>query len=83
MHPSDFAGRFEGTVIMALLESDLVDLMMNCIDGHLLPENVHIRDGAAAAVVISSPGYPSEHFQTNLPITGVEEAAYPIRRRLA
>ncbi|KAA3657511.1 MAG: phosphoribosylamine--glycine ligase [Chloroflexi bacterium] len=64
-------GNPEALVLMTLLESDLVDVMEACITGTLTTEDVQIRDGAAATVVVSSPGYPAEQFPTGLPICGV------------
>jgi phosphoribosylamine--glycine ligase len=67
-------GNPETLVLMALLESDLVEAMLACIDGTLTPAHVQIRDGAAAAVMLASPRYPAESFPTGLPITGTEMA---------
>ena len=59
---------------MALLESDLVDVMQACINGRLQNDDVLMRDGAAATVVIASPQYPAETFPTGLPIQGLRRA---------
>jgi phosphoribosylamine--glycine ligase len=67
-------GNPEALVLMALLKSDLVEAMLACIDGTLKPEQVQMRDAAAAAVVISSPQYPAERFPKGLPIKGVPAA---------
>ncbi len=67
-------GNPETLVLMALLESDLVEAMLACIDGALAPAHVQIRDGAAAAVMLASPSYPAESFPTGLPVTGTEVA---------
>jgi phosphoribosylamine--glycine ligase len=67
-------GNPETLVLMALLESDLVEAMLACIEGRLTPAHIQIRDGAAAAVMMASPSYPAESFPTGLPITGTEEA---------
>jgi phosphoribosylamine--glycine ligase len=67
-------GNPEALVLMSLLESDLVEAMLACIDGRLTPDHVHIRDAVAAAVVISSPHYPAERFPKGLPIVGVPDA---------
>lgn len=74
----EFNGRFgnpEALVLMSLLESDLVELMLDCINGRLDPAAVKIRDGAAAAVMLSSPGYPAHQFPLGLPIHGTRRAA--------
>jgi len=70
----EFNSRFgnpEALIIMNLLESDLVEAMLACIEGRLTPDYVQISDQAAAAVVISSPGYPAEKFSVGLPISGL------------
>jgi phosphoribosylamine--glycine ligase len=73
----EFNSRFgnpEALVLMALLESDLVEAMLACIEGRLTPAHVQIRDGAAAAVMLASPSYPAETFPVGLPISGTEMA---------
>lgn len=67
-------GNPEALVLMSLLESDLVEAMLACLDGRLTPEHIQMRNEAAAAVVISSPQYPAERFPKGLPITGVPSA---------
>ncbi|MBK8905489.1 MAG: phosphoribosylamine--glycine ligase [Anaerolineaceae bacterium] len=67
-------GNPETLVLMALLESDLVEAMLACIEGRLTPSHVQIRDGAAAAVMLASPNYPDETFPVGLPISGTKEA---------
>lgn len=68
-------GNPEALVIMAMLENDLVDLLEACLTGRLASSAIHIREGAAAAVVISSPDYPGEQFPLGLPITGIRKLA--------
>ena len=67
-------GNPEALVLMMLLENDLVDVMESCIKGSLSHNDVHLRNGAAATIVISSPGYPAEHFPKGLSIRGVHAA---------
>jgi phosphoribosylamine--glycine ligase len=67
-------GNPETLVLMALLESDLVEAMLACIDGTLTPAHIQIRDGAAAAVMMASPSYPAETFPVGLPIRGIQMA---------
>lgn len=67
-------GNPEALVLMALLESDLVEIMLACIDGALTKELIHVRQESAVAVVMASPNYPAESFLTGLPIYGVEQA---------
>lgn len=73
----EYNGRFgnpEALVLVSLLESDLVELMLACISGTLSLEDVVLRDGAAAAVMLASPGYPAHQFPLGLPIQGIELA---------
>jgi phosphoribosylamine--glycine ligase len=67
-------GNPETLVLMALLESDLVEALLACIDGRLTPAHVQMREGAAAAIMLASPSYPAESFPTGLPISGTEAA---------
>jgi phosphoribosylamine---glycine ligase len=74
----EFNSRFgnpEALVLMSLLESDLVEVMLACIEGRLSPQQVCLRPGAAAAVVMASAHYPAENFPLGLPITGLTAAA--------
>ena len=48
----------ETQVIMPLLQSDLVQIALACIDGTLNQVRVSWQSGAAACVVAASPGYP-------------------------
>lgn len=64
----------ETQVILPLLESDLLAIMLACLDRRLTPELVRPRAGACATVVMAAPGYPG-HYPKGLPITGIEAAA--------
>ena len=63
----------ETQVVLPLLEGDLVDIMMSCVDGTL--ENVDIKwsDKAAVCVVMASGGYPGS-YESGFEITGLENA---------
>lgn len=63
----------ETQVLMPLLESDLVELCLSCLDGTLSADNVHLHTGAAAAVVMASAGYPGA-YEKGIAISGVESA---------
>ncbi len=63
----------ETQVLLPLLESDLVDVMLACIDGTLDTTPVRWRDAACATIVLASPGYPNA-YRTGLCITGLETA---------
>lgn len=73
----EFNGRFgdpETQVLLPLLDGDLVEIMLACIEGKLQPEMVRHKPGACATVVMAAPGYPG-NYPKGLPITGVAEAA--------
>jgi phosphoribosylamine--glycine ligase len=61
----------ETQAILPLLISDLVEIMLACIDGNLSATPVRWKYGACATVVAASPGYP-DHHPKGLPISGVE-----------
>ena len=65
----------EAQVLLPRLKSDLVPLLIACIDGTLEQHaDVQWHDEAAACVVMASGGYP-DPYQTGEVITGLEEAA--------
>ena len=65
----------EAQVLLPRLKSDLVPLLMACIDGTLAQHaDVEWHDEAAACVVMASGGYP-DPYQTGKIITGLEDAA--------
>ena len=65
----------EVQVLLPRLKSDLVPLLMACIDGTLEQHtDVQWHDEAAACVVMASGGYP-DPYQTGKVITGLENAA--------
>lgn len=72
----EFNARFgdpETQVVLPLLESDLVDIMLACTDGHLAEEHIEWSKGAAVCVVIASGGYPKA-YKKGYPIEGLEKA---------
>lgn len=65
----------EAQVLLPRLKSDLVPLLMACIDGTLAQHaDVEWHNEAAACVVMASGGYP-DPYQTGKIITGLEDAA--------
>ncbi len=64
----------ETQAILLRLESDLVDALDACIDGHLDPSTLRWSPGASACVVSSSSGYPGS-YNTGFPISGLAAAA--------
>ncbi len=63
----------ETQVILPLLESDLVDLLLACIDGRLDEVTPIWQAGAAATVVLASGGYPG-HYATGKEIHDIAKA---------
>ena len=68
-------GNPEALIIMSLLENDLVELMLACIEGDLPAQEIQFRDDAAVTVVVTSPQYPAEEFPVGFEISGIEEIA--------
>jgi phosphoribosylamine---glycine ligase len=64
----------ETQVVLALLESDLLDICDACIDGNLAQVDIRWADRAAVAVVMASAGYPGASAEA-VPISGLEAAA--------
>lgn len=63
----------ETQVVLPLLESDLVEVMIACVNGNLGDLEHFIRwcDTAAVCVVLASDGYPGS-YPKDLPITGLD-----------
>jgi len=73
----EFNARFgdpETQLLLPLLESDLVDIMLACIEGRLSPGDVRWRSACSVGVVLASGGYPGSYAKGKV-ITGLEEAA--------
>ena len=72
----EFNARFgdpETQVVLPLLESDLVEVMLACIDGKLAETEVKWSDGAAVCIVMAAGGYPKS-YEKGDEITGFAEA---------
>jgi len=72
----EFNARFgdpEAQVVLPLLENDLLDVMLACVEGRLKEVDLRFRAGAAANIVLASPGYPGA-YPKGLPIDGLAEA---------
>lgn len=63
----------ETQVILPMLDSDLAEIMLACIEGRLNPEMVQRREGACATIVMAAPGYPGS-YPNGLSISGLERA---------
>lgn len=58
---------------MRLLKTDLLDILMACVNGSLDKINVEWHPGFAVCIVAASGGYPGD-YKKEFPITGIEEA---------
>lgn len=70
----EFNARFgdpETQSYMRLLKTDLVDIMLACIDGTLDKVSIEWGDGAACTVVLASGGYPGS-YEKGKEITGLD-----------
>ena len=63
----------EAQVVLPLVESDLVDVFRDLVDGDLQGGSLRTSGGAAACVVLASDGYPIE-YETGVEITGIGAA---------
>ncbi|MBN1249278.1 MAG: phosphoribosylamine--glycine ligase [Anaerolineae bacterium] len=72
----EFNARFgdpEAQILLPLLRSDLVNVMLACIEGRLTASDVTWRDGYSVGVVLASGGYPAS-YEKGKPISGLAEA---------
>ena len=63
----------ECQVAMTLLESDLAEILLACVEGRLESAEVRFSPRASMTVVMASGGYPGA-YATGLPITGLDAA---------
>ncbi len=63
----------ETEVVVPSIASDLVPVLMACVDGVLSEELVQLRGESAATVVMAAPGYPNS-YPKGLAITGLDLA---------
>ena len=61
----------ETQVVLPLLKTDLVDIILEVIDGRLDQTEVDCHQGACVGVAMASGGYPGS-YQTGFPITGLD-----------
>lgn len=64
----------EAEVLLPLLDTDLIDVALACVDGSLASLDVRWSGGAAATVVLASEGYPAAP-RTGRAIMGLDDAA--------
>ena len=59
--------------LMARLKSDLVGIMLACVNGNLRPEQVVFHEETSCCVVMAAKGYP-QGYPKGMAITGIEQA---------
>jgi phosphoribosylamine--glycine ligase len=64
----------ETQAILPLLETDLLEIMLACVEGRLDQVDVRWRRGACATVVLASAGYPGS-YPKGLSISGLDNVA--------
>lgn len=62
----------ETEALLLLLETDLAEILLACVEGRLAEINVRWRSGACVSVVLASGGYP-EKYDKGLPISGLDD----------
>jgi phosphoribosylamine--glycine ligase len=63
----------ETEALLPLLETDLAEILLACVEGRLAEIDVKWRSGACVSVVLASGGYP-EKYNKGLPISGLDKA---------
>ena len=63
----------ETQVVLPLLESDLGEIMLACVNGTLADMQIKWSDKAAVCVVMSAGGYPAKYNKGD-EITGLDKA---------
>jgi phosphoribosylamine---glycine ligase len=63
----------EAQVLLPLLETDLIEVLLACVQGRLDELTVQWKQEAAVTVVMAAQGYPDE-YPTGHDITGIERA---------
>lgn len=72
----EFNSRFgdpETQVYLTLLENDLLELMVACVEGSLDKHQLKWKDAASVCVIMASAGYPGK-YEKGKEITGIELA---------
>ncbi len=72
----EFNARFgdpETQSYMHILKTDLIEILLACIEGALDTTRIEWEDKSACCVVFASKGYPG-NYERGLPITGISDA---------
>lgn len=59
--------------LLSMLDTDLMEIFLACVNGTLDQVDIKWKDGAACCIVLASGGYPVS-YQSGYPISGLEEA---------
>ena len=73
----EFNARFgdpETQVVLPLLDSDMAEVRMACVNGNLADLDIQWKDGAAVCVVMAAGGYPQGYRKGDV-ISGLDKAA--------
>ena len=62
----------ETQVILPRLKSDLVEVIMACVEGTLDQVDIEWHDGCSVGVVVASGGYPGP-YKKGLPVSGLDD----------
>ncbi len=62
----------ETQVLLALLDSDLIDIIEACVTGKLTDCPIHWKSASAVCVILASKGYPEKN-ETGFTITGLNK----------
>ena len=62
----------ETEVVLPRLKSDLIDIMLKCIEGNLTEDDLQWEDNKCVTVILASGGYP-ESYEKGKEITGINE----------
>ncbi|NLK63508.1 MAG: phosphoribosylamine--glycine ligase [Tissierellia bacterium] len=62
----------ETEVVLPRLKSDLIDIMLKCIEGNLSEDDLHWEDDNCVTLVLASGGYP-ENYEKGKEITGLNK----------
>jgi phosphoribosylamine--glycine ligase len=68
----------ETEAVLPALDSDLLELILACIDGTLMLHELRFRPGFVVDLVLASGGYPGS-YPKGLPITGLEGLPEDVR----
>jgi phosphoribosylamine--glycine ligase len=61
----------EAEVVLRLLDTDLLEILLACVNGTLNRQEIRWKRGAAACVILASGGYPGK-YATGVPIHGLD-----------